>query len=518
MKKLLSVLLVFAVLFGLGVPVTAQSETEIPEGYTPVYTAEDLNNIRNNLSGKYILMNDIDLSVYENWEPIGTQETPFMGELDGSDNIISNLTIDKEYNENDTMYWGLFGYISGGVNLTPSVKNVRVDKASIILNYNGENSAEIHVGIISGYCGVALIENCAVAGDLKVSGFTKSQIGGIVGNGIGTDFELCANYSNIEVCVDGLSTEAYVGGLFGCLVRTTEQKCCNYGNISITESEKASDCRIVIGGIEGMAIESFGITDCFNRGEITIDAFPRKADVGGIAGIAYQAHNLYNSEEIILKQSIKYIGALLGDNSSGALAFGDPPEITNSYYSDNEMLPVRDGTNYFLDLVEDPSYNVRCLSEEEFKTATSFTGLDFESVWAMEENGYPVLQNQPMINVKEEISLEVGETFDGDLTDCKWSIENETIAAINENGKIIGLSAGETILTVEIEYGYSYEYTITVTEPEPPVEEPTDPTPPVEEPDEPNEECYFVKILTYLWSSFKWAIFSIFDTIADLFN
>lgn len=35
---------------------------EVPEGYTGVYTIDDLYAIRNNLSGKYILMNDIDLS------------------------------------------------------------------------------------------------------------------------------------------------------------------------------------------------------------------------------------------------------------------------------------------------------------------------------------------------------------------------------------------------------------------------------------------------------------------------
>lgn len=45
--------------------ITAFAENEVPNGYTPVYTAEDLNNIRNNLSGKNILMNDIDLSSFE---------------------------------------------------------------------------------------------------------------------------------------------------------------------------------------------------------------------------------------------------------------------------------------------------------------------------------------------------------------------------------------------------------------------------------------------------------------------
>ena len=48
------------------------SEDEaIAQGYTVIKTAQDLDNIRNDLDGKYILMNDIDLSSYSNWDPIG---------------------------------------------------------------------------------------------------------------------------------------------------------------------------------------------------------------------------------------------------------------------------------------------------------------------------------------------------------------------------------------------------------------------------------------------------------------
>ena len=36
--------------------------TDVPDGYVGIYTKSDLDNIRNNLSGNYILMNDIDFS------------------------------------------------------------------------------------------------------------------------------------------------------------------------------------------------------------------------------------------------------------------------------------------------------------------------------------------------------------------------------------------------------------------------------------------------------------------------
>lgn len=58
--------------------------------WVAISTPEDLNNIRNNLSGKYYLTNDIDLDSYT-WVPIGTESAPFCGEIDGNGYIIYNL-------------------------------------------------------------------------------------------------------------------------------------------------------------------------------------------------------------------------------------------------------------------------------------------------------------------------------------------------------------------------------------------------------------------------------------------
>ncbi len=528
MKKLLSVLLVFAVLFGLGVTVTAQSETEIPEGYTPVYTAEDLNNIRNNLSGKYILMNDIDLSVYENWEPIGTQEAPFTGELDGSDNIISNLTINKEYNENDTMYWGLFGYIKGGADLSPSVKSIRIVKVSVAIEYEGEGGSELYCGVISGYCDTALIENCAISGGIKIAGFSNIYFGGIAGEIYYGEATRCVNHADIHIALNRESKKINVGGVTGSLPQSEISESCNFGNIYSEGTDVRGNCVAKIGGVVGNGTESKNITDCFNRGDITVDFSSDRTYIGGISGEAYKSSCLYNIGEISCCDGFYgYVGAILGTLFSNPLAVGEPAEISCSYYN-NIIQPVENGNNRYDYLTEDTKYNINCLSEDKFRNQESFIGFDFEAVWSMEENGYPVLQNQPMINVKEEISLEVGETFDVDLTDCEWSIEDENIVNVDENNNIIALSAGETVVTVEIEYGYSYEYTVTVSDPNPPVEEPTDPNPPAEEPDKPDtpdepdkpdnsQECYLIKVIRQLWSSFKWAVIAIFDTIFRLF-
>ena len=65
---------------------TGITEAEaIAQGYTVINTAEALQNITNNLSGRYILMNDIDLSGID-WTPIGAKENSFTGGFSGEFN------------------------------------------------------------------------------------------------------------------------------------------------------------------------------------------------------------------------------------------------------------------------------------------------------------------------------------------------------------------------------------------------------------------------------------------------
>ena len=66
--------------------------TEVPEGYVGIYTAEDLDLIRNDPDGNFILMADIDLGGKEH-TPIGDHLNPFDGKFNGNGHVISNFTI-----------------------------------------------------------------------------------------------------------------------------------------------------------------------------------------------------------------------------------------------------------------------------------------------------------------------------------------------------------------------------------------------------------------------------------------
>ena len=91
--------------------------------YIPIFDANDLKAISENLDAKYILIKDIDLAS-ENWTPIGTESAPFTGIFDGNGNTISNLNISGTYANGAQI--GLFGYANGAELTNVKLKNVQM--------------------------------------------------------------------------------------------------------------------------------------------------------------------------------------------------------------------------------------------------------------------------------------------------------------------------------------------------------------------------------------------------------
>ncbi|MDE6590261.1 MAG: hypothetical protein K2K53_07995, partial [Oscillospiraceae bacterium] len=94
-----------------------------------VSTPDQLNAIRQGLDKHYKLANDIDLSTWGNWLPIGDEvlnrygeATPFTGSFDGAGHVISGMTITGTNSDfqpagqrqgNSTHFFGLFAYVRG---------------------------------------------------------------------------------------------------------------------------------------------------------------------------------------------------------------------------------------------------------------------------------------------------------------------------------------------------------------------------------------------------------------------
>lgn len=178
-----------------------------------IASAEQLQLVRENLAGHYVLVADVDLSGYENWEPIGTfqslsdapedAEVPnsdyaFTGTFDGAGHIISNLTVSAA----SPMGAGLFGCASG----TKS-------EEAYIGNFTLENIDVSGFYLVGGAVGLQFtnckVSDIALKGENKLSG--SQGIGGIVG----TAFDLisnCTATAEITVAGDGGACAGLVAG------------------------------------------------------------------------------------------------------------------------------------------------------------------------------------------------------------------------------------------------------------------------------------------------------------------
>ncbi|MFI3287964.1 MAG: fimbrillin family protein [Rikenellaceae bacterium] len=237
------------------------SSDEIPDGYTGIYTAEDLiaiNSSDASLQGTYYLANDIDLKGNSDnpWTPIGANKAQFEGIFDGGGHTISGLYIESSSN-----YAGLFGYI-----MDAQVVNLNVEGTII--------SDGDYVGAIVGCNDYSLVMNCSSTVD--VTGY--SYVGGIVGDNYGSEVINCFNRGDVtatDYCVGGIVSNSYDSKIVNCY---------NSGDL---DSDYGT-----IGGIVGCNYAS-GVINCYNSGNISI-ADSYGYEYGGIAGYNGTAEDIAN--------------------------------------------------------------------------------------------------------------------------------------------------------------------------------------------------------------------------------
>ena len=158
----------------------------------------DLDNVRNDLTGDYVLVNDLDsetagyTGIGDDWNPIGEQELDgdfYEGIFDGDGFEIRDLIVDTTDRN-----VGLFS----GLRSPGEIKNLSV--VGDITTTSDSNNASILCAENRG-----LIENCTAGG--SVTALSISGVGGLVGENLDTVTNSYATGS-----VDG---DARVGGLVG---------------------------------------------------------------------------------------------------------------------------------------------------------------------------------------------------------------------------------------------------------------------------------------------------------------
>jgi len=170
----------------------------------------------------YKLMNNIDLSSYANWTPIGdfnAMNRSFYGIFDGNGKTVSNL---RSSNTVANGMSGLFGIILSGA----VIKNLAVVNVQVESDFSAG-------GLLTDNRGT--IQNCFTSGTVRSEG-SFSAAGGISATLNGGTIENCYSTCDVE-------GPLYVGGITGLLgTGGTIKYCYATGNV------KGNEC---VGGIVG---------------------------------------------------------------------------------------------------------------------------------------------------------------------------------------------------------------------------------------------------------------------------
>ncbi len=318
MKKILASGVVLTLLFSMML-FAVVAETEI-RSVQEIYDWNDLDGVRQDLSGSYVLMNDLDsgtsgyselVGTTQGWEPIGMDSfSPFTGTFDGNGFEIIDLFIDRPDTHSDWESVGLFGTVEEDAEIT----DIGIVDADINGNWyvatlvgnnrgtvrnshaTGDVNGESRVGGLIGANSGTLSNSHA---DSTVSG--ESQIGGLSGRNTGI-----VSSSHATGDVDG---EENTGGLVGFNWDATVSDSYATGTVSGEDSE--------IGGLVGYNYGgSSVVTTSYAAGDVDGDS-----QVGGLVG---------RNDGTIFRSYAS--GAVSGDGSiGGLLGYNDGGDVENTY-------------------------------------------------------------------------------------------------------------------------------------------------------------------------------------------
>jgi hypothetical protein len=285
---------------------------------------EELNSIRDNLRGKYILLNDIELQAIAGedqdefnqtygWKPIGgyNDSDAFSGIFNGNNYKLTGLWIDRTNAYAEGYNVGLFSYVKGDYDefsnepaIFAHIRNLGVEIAE-----GKAVRGDGVVGAIAGYVYNGFIINSYATGE--VNG-TSSGVGGIAGS-IGFYSIITKSYFIGSVSAIGGGAGGLAGsiGFYSIIINSYSM-----GSVSGNNSN--------LGGIAGGVGGNSAITDSYSTSEISAmaeDPFSGSY-VGGIAGAvrqdsiitrSYSTGNVGSAINEVYPDSVgEYVGGIAG--------------------------------------------------------------------------------------------------------------------------------------------------------------------------------------------------------------
>ena len=375
-KRLLSVLLICAIM-AVGFCPAAMAADADREGWTAVSSAEELAAISKNLSGKYYLTANIDLTG-KPWTPIAMYfYKPFTGEFDGNGYVIKGLSVSNSTSGSSSarVGVGLFGCTSGA-----KLQNVSVIDASVV----NTAASDVSTGILVGCGHATTIIHCYTSG--TVSSKCVYGTGGIVGHTMprtgtssaGAYILCCASSATVS------STSSYAGGIAGGSNEDIEE-CYFTGSVT-----SGSSCA---GGIAGF-ITGASMKYCWSSG--SVEGKQNGAN-GGVAG-------LVGSGSASTSYTVADVNALNTFNTSAANYRSAQPAVgggsARDVYFEKGHFSVKGASNDSWDGYTGSYLNGTGKTQAEMLTAATYTGWaettnprTGETVWSVEDGKYPQLRH-----------------------------------------------------------------------------------------------------------------------------
>ena len=426
-KRMTSILLTLAMLVGLLPALSPQAEaaaddatallqevstkTSVPSGYTPIYDAEDLQNMQEDLTANYILMSDIDLSGI-NWKPITKRSYPFTGTFEGNGFTIRILTVNAEQYDNGALFYQNEGTIqnlriTGQINLTSKSGIVRFAASLAIYNKGTIYNCTSATGITAGgdmpvrvgglvsenkgtidYCRyTGTIHASAGGGEISVGGITYINDNSAVIShceNVGIILAESGNSTEVKDTISSLVNESsiHLGGIAGKTDwHSTIDQCRATCTIRITGESYYEYW--YIGGIVGSGFVATFSNCCFN-GTLSINV-----DIKDVASGIYKVGGLAGDGGYESKYENCYVSGVITDSSPSlggvpAWLASDAPgcEFTACYYPAGTLDPF-----VWNKPSEEKGYTAVPLASMASKA--TFPEYDFSSVWTMGQS-YPI--------------------------------------------------------------------------------------------------------------------------------
>lgn len=407
-----------------GMAPAVRADGEEPDEFIPIRTIEELYNIRNNMSGNYRLMNDIDLTeatakggdwdfMGNGWNPIGSNDVygdeAFTGTLDGDGHAIIGMRIYMDENlpagTGEALSFGLFANVKG------EIRNLEIKQGTIqipSLTIFGKENLNLYIGSVAGKLSGGQLVNCLTTisisyGPNRGSGSNIDNptfhIGGIIGfSDTGSSIKRCGNMGDVATYEErgGCNFELFAAGIAGRSIGTIEQ-CWNSGNIdSATKSsgyyysygtnEAYYTGMVWAGGITGgpglMYENQSVVKNCYNIGTVNASS--------------------YNSNPRDGKGSVS-IGGIVGGLRNGSINNCYNRGNVNAFGKEEQGFGIYSGggtaeNTYYLTGTGKSSAGATELTESQMRLPSVYVGFDFDTVWTIYPYGdypYPQLQALP---------------------------------------------------------------------------------------------------------------------------